>query len=44
MLMTVKARLHQQQCRSNIVERYKLNDSFAGFGFGNNVKQVYRKI
>jgi len=41
----ISPRLHQQQCRSNIVERYKLNDSFDSVEccfdilavFGNNV-------
>ena len=41
----LKPRPHQQQCRSNIVERYKLNDSFDSVEccfdivavFGNNV-------
>jgi len=41
----LKPRSHQQQCRSNIVERYKLNDSFDSVEccfeivavFGNNV-------
>jgi len=41
----LKPRLHQQQCPSNIAERYKLNDSFDNVeccfdivaAFGNNV-------
>ena len=45
----VKPRPHQQQCRSNIVELYKLNDSFDSVEccfdivavFGNNVEQNF---
>ena len=43
---------HHQQCRSNIVECYKSNDSFDKVErcfdivavFGNNIERVFRKI
>jgi len=47
--MSLKPRPHQQQCRSNIVECYKSNDSFDKVeccfdivaGFGNNVERNF---
>ena len=44
-LFAIKSRPHQQQCRSNIVEHYKSNDSFDKVErcfdvFGNNVEQM----
>ena len=48
----LKSGPHQQQCRNNVVECYKLNDSFDKVEccfdivavFGNNVVRVFREI